>query len=74
MLAAWLIKISTGTTPVVGTATENVSRVWYAGADIGVVPGYVLMTAVAVFYGWLIHIAYVRYRVRSDMDDGVVHV
>lgn len=76
LLAAWLLKISTGTAPAIGTATEQIGahRAWYAGADLGQVPGFVTVILVGAFYLWLAHTAYLRYRGRSDGDDGVVHV
>jgi uncharacterized membrane protein len=73
---AWVLKISTGLSQGIGEAgvQHGAPRSWYAGADVGPVSGMLIIAAVAVFYGWLLYTAFVLYRGRADMDDGMVHV
>jgi uncharacterized membrane protein len=73
---AWALKISTGTAQMIGSASAEagVHRSWYAGADIGPLPGMLVIVAVVVFYAWLLYTAFWLYRGRADADDGMVHV
>jgi uncharacterized membrane protein len=73
---AWALKISTGTAQTIGSASAEagVHRSWYAGADIGPLPGMLVIGALVVFYAWLLYTAFWLYRGRADADDGMVHV
>jgi uncharacterized membrane protein len=76
MALAWVLKISAGTSQAIGEAgaQAGVPRSWYAGADIGPVPGMLVIAAVAVFYAWLLYTAFWLYRGHADAEDGTVHV
>ena len=76
LLLAWFMKISTGSAQAIGSSAEQpgVLRHWYSGADLGLVPGFVVILVVVGFYAWLLHAAFIHYRGRADLDDGVVHV
>jgi uncharacterized membrane protein len=74
---AWALKISTGRSHAIGEAgaQAGVAQSWYAGADIGPLPGMLVIAAVVIFYGWLLYTAFWLYRGRADADDdGMVHV
>lgn len=75
LLLAWGLKISTGTAQAIGSADAQpgVLRSWYAGADIGPVPGLLVMATVGGFYLWLLYTAFFAYRGYAD-EDGKVHV
>jgi uncharacterized membrane protein len=76
MALAWVLKISAGTSQAIGEAgaQAGVPRSWYAGADIGPVPGMLVIAAVTVFYAWLLYTAFWLYRGHADAEDGSVHV
>ena len=75
LLVAWVLKVFDTTASTIGRApgSQDSPRTWYAGADIGFIPGWLVLIVVVGFYGWLIYTAYFTYRVRDD-DDGSVHV
>lgn len=74
LLVAWVLKISSGWARAIGSGEPIPHDHWYAGADIGFVPGFLVMIVVAGFYVWLLHTAFIHYRGRVDLEDGVVHV
>jgi len=76
LLLAWVLKISTGRSHAIGEAgaQAGVAQSWYAGADIGPLPGMLVIAAVVVFYAWLLYAAFWLYRGRVEHEDGVVHV
>ncbi len=72
---AWVLKIWTGTSQAITMAEQSgVHHAWYAGANIGPLPGLAVIVAVAAFYCWLLYTAFWLYRGRIDQEDGMVHV
>ena len=49
LLFAWILKVSSGASQAINAAEarEEVTRAWYAGANIGWVPGWLVIAAVA---------------------------
>lgn len=74
LLIAWVLKISSGWARAIGSGEPLPHVHWYSGADIGFVPGFAVMAVVGGFYLWLLHTAFIHYRGRVDLEDGVVHV
>jgi uncharacterized membrane protein len=76
MALAWVLKISAGISQAIGEAgaQPGAARSWYAGADIGPVPGMLVIAALMVFYAWLLYTAFWLYRGHADAEDGMVHV
>ena len=76
LLVAWGLKVSSGASQALHAAGADALTVfsWYAGANIGFIPGWLVIAGVALFYAWLIYIAFLRYRGREGSDDGAVHM
>ena len=75
LLLAWMLKVWTGASQAITLSEQTgAEHAWYAGANIGPLPGLAVIIAVAVFYAWLLYEAFIRYRGRVDAEDGMVHV
>jgi uncharacterized membrane protein len=76
LLLAWLLKI---TTPHLKPDTVQVSFVpslsdWFRNAEIGPLPGWIVIMIVASFYGWVLYAALRRYKGEGELAYGDVHV
>jgi uncharacterized membrane protein len=75
LLLAWLFKTTTLSTPraasarIVGSITG-----WLDNCALGPVPGVVVVTVVAGFYGWLFFMCLRHYEKRGELTYGEVHV
>ena len=76
LLVAWLLKISSPKLqPDAGPSHFAHSLAeWENAATIGPLPGWAVVVAVLVFYGWIIYAALRRYAGEGELAIGDVHV
>ena len=76
LLVAWLLKISSPKLqPDAGPSHFAHSLAeWENAATIGPLPGWTVVVAVVVFYGWIIYAALRRYAGEGELAIGDVHV
>ncbi len=76
LLSAWLLKITSAKLqPGAGQDELGFSLAdWFGNAAIGPLPGWFVLGAVAVFYGWLAHATLRRYGETGELAHGDVHV
>ncbi|MEQ1953329.1 DUF2270 domain-containing protein [Mesorhizobium yinganensis] len=74
ILLAWVLKLSTPRLQEVETSRNVVAslREMVDNAALGFLPGWLVVAAVAVFYAWLVHTAFLQ--PEPVRDDGDVHV
>jgi uncharacterized membrane protein len=76
LLAAWILKI---TIPKLELNAEEVTyaarlQEWLQSADVGLVPGWVTILAVSLFYCWILFACFTNYRQGGELAHGNVHV
>jgi uncharacterized membrane protein len=76
LLPAWVLKI---TSPRLQPQTGESEFIHSAGdllrnAALVTVPGWVVLTAVAAFYGWLIYLMFKHRQLEGELAHGEVHV
>jgi uncharacterized membrane protein len=76
LLAAWLLKISSPKMQPGGAQAEWALSppAWLGNAAFGPIPGWLVITAVVVFYGGLLYAALRPYKVQGEFAHGDVHV
>jgi uncharacterized membrane protein len=76
LLLAWLLKITSAKLqPGAGQAEMGFSfSDWVGNAAIGPLPGWIVLPAVALFYGWLLWAALHTYKGEGELAYGEVHV
>jgi uncharacterized membrane protein len=76
LLSAWLLKITSAKLqPGAGQDELGFSLAdWFGNAAIGPLPGWLVVIAVALFYGWLAHATLRHYGETGELAYGDVHV
>jgi uncharacterized membrane protein len=76
LLLAWFLKT---TTVVLQTDAGKFEFIHsrhqlLSNAAIGYIPGWLVLTAVILFYGWLAYVTFKHYETQGELDYGQVHV
>ncbi|SDR60719.1 Uncharacterized membrane protein [Rhizobiales bacterium GAS191] len=76
LLLAWLLKITSAKLqPGAGQDELGFSLpAWFDNAAIGPLPGWLVVPAVAIFYGWVTYITFRHYKEEGELAYGDVHV
>jgi uncharacterized membrane protein len=76
LLLAWLLKITSAKLqPGAGKEEMGFSfSDWVGNAAVGPLPGWIVLAAVALFYGWLIWMGLHRLKGETELTHGEVHV
>ena len=76
LLVAWVLKISTPRLMPDGTPGHFAHSLyeWTSGAEIGPLPGWMVVVGVAAFYAWLLYAALRRLSGPGELAIGDVHV
>jgi uncharacterized membrane protein len=76
LLVAWLLKTVIVSLPTNAAESHVVQSVeeWSQNAALGPVPGWVVIGAVAAFYGWILLTALRRHPAQGELAHGNVHV
>lgn len=76
VLLAWLLKITSAKLQPRGGTEELASSLaeWFRNAEVGPVPGWLVMLGVAAFYGWLAYVTFVRKQGEGELAYGNAHV
>jgi uncharacterized membrane protein len=76
LLLAWLLKITSPKMQPGGAQSEFLisPRTWLDNAAIGPLPGWLMLSAVAAFYGWVLYMTLHRPTGEGELAHGEVHV
>jgi len=76
ILLAWVLKLSTPRLqdPEVSRDVASSASEFIANAALGHVPGWLVLSGVAMFYGWLVYMAFRRRESEAELAHADVHV
>ena len=76
LLLAWVVKITSPKLQEVGARQDFVTSLQeiVGNANLGSLPGWMVLVAVAVFYGWVIYVAFRTIEKTGELSYGNVHV
>ena len=76
ILLAWVLKLSTPKLQDPGISRDVASSVheFVANAALGFVPGWMVICGVALFYGWIFYMTYLRRESAAELAHADVHV
>ncbi|WP_109574415.1 DUF2270 domain-containing protein [Aminobacter sp. AP02] len=76
LLLAWVLKISTPNLQATGGSGDLVSSLWEvtANANLGLAPGWLIISGVAGFYFWLLYVSFRPFDDAAEAGLAQVHV
>ena len=76
LLVAWLLKTTSAKLQLNGREAESVHSVseWIGNGALGPLPGWTVVSLVAVFYCWIAYATLRNSRAEGELADGDVHV